>query len=192
MPETSAAFPELLARARDGDNDAMMQLIQQYEPEIRRLAHKRLGPALRPFVGSMDLVQSVHRSLMLNLRKNKLVITKQEELTALAATFMIRKVSRHWRRIQREEQVIRLVGRLRVGATGEEDPAVTVERRDRVQRLLEQVDDSDRRLLELHLENRSTKEIATQLHLQENVVRVHRSRLFRKLRENGIDPMSTQ
>jgi RNA polymerase sigma factor (sigma-70 family) len=190
MSDPSAAFAELLAKARGGDNDAMLQLIQQYEPEIRRLAHHRVGPALRHFVGSMDLVQSVHRSLMLHLRDNKFVLTRQEDLTALAATFLVRKVSLQWRKVQLEEQAVRIGGLLRAKSGGGEDPATAAERRDRVQHLLEQADDKERRLLELHLEDRNTKEIAAELQLQENVVRVLRSRLFRKLREHGIDPLN--
>ncbi len=191
MTPTPEAFTDLLARARQGDNDAMMALIRQYEPEIRRVAHQRLGPALRDCLASVDVVQSVHRSLIRNLRENKLVINRQEDLTALAVTFVVRKVSRQWQKVQREEQVLRLVQVLLARAAKEEDPAVLAERRDRVQHLLEQVDDRDRQLLELHLRDCNTKEIANLLNVKENVVRVQRSRLFRKLRECGVNPLET-
>jgi RNA polymerase sigma-70 factor (ECF subfamily) len=189
MSKNSETFADVLARARQGDNEAMTQLIRQYEPQIRRAARTRLGPALRPRVDSIDLVQSVHRSLMGHLRRNKFAITKPEDLTALAVTFVTRKVSHLWRTIQLEERVLRLVNLLRPRISAEEDPAASVERLDCVRHLLEEVDDSDRRLLELHLENHSTKEIAARLNLKENGVRARRSRLFRRLRENGIDPI---
>jgi RNA polymerase sigma factor (sigma-70 family) len=192
MTESPEAFAELLARARKGDNSAMTELIRQYEPEIRRVAHNRLGPALRPYLDSMDVVQSVHRSLILNLRRQKFAISRLEELTALAVTFVVRKVCRRWREIQREAQIVRLVQLLTARASDTEDPVATAERNDRVQKLLDQVDDKDRHLLELHLQNQSTKEIATRLKLQENVVRARRSKLFRKLRESGVDPLGTE
>jgi hypothetical protein len=61
-------FDLLLAAARSGDGTAMQRLIQQYEPELRIVARNRLGPALRPHLDTIDLVQSVHRSLMIGLR----------------------------------------------------------------------------------------------------------------------------
>src|SRR5262249_45928660 len=189
MSQTPEAFTELLARARQGDNSAMTELIQQYEPEIRRVAHNRLGPALRPFGESMDFAGAVHGTLIATRRQNNFPTTKRGELPARGVTLVIRKLSRHWHDIQREEQVLRLVTLLRSRTVVEDDPAAAVERLDRVQNLLKQVDDRDRRLLELHLEDRSTKEIATQLNLKENVVRVLRSRLFQKLRAQGVDPM---
>jgi RNA polymerase sigma-70 factor (ECF subfamily) len=192
MSETSEAFTDLMARACQGDNGAMMELVRQYEPEIRRVAHNRIGPALRPYLDSLDLVQSVHRSLILNLRKQKFTLSKQEELIALAVTFLVRKVSHQWRKIQREEQILRLVEILRRRVAVTEDPTAALERRDRVRNLLEQTGDDDRRLLELHLEERSTEEIAKQLHLKENVVRARRSKLFRKLRAAGADPLGAE
>ncbi len=61
-------FDLLLAAARSGDESAMQQLIEQYEPELRIVARNRLGAALRPHLDTIDLVQSVHRSLMIGLR----------------------------------------------------------------------------------------------------------------------------
>src|SRR6188508_2597024 len=66
----AATFDEILARARTGDEDALTELARQYEPEVRAVARVRLGPALRPYLDTMDLVQSVHRSLMVGLRAN--------------------------------------------------------------------------------------------------------------------------
>jgi RNA polymerase sigma factor (sigma-70 family) len=190
MPPTPEEFEDLLARARQGDNGAMMQLVELYEPEIRRFAHNKLRDPLRPYLGSMDLVQSVHRSLIGNLRKDKFTIASPKDLIALAVTFAVHKVSHAWRKVQREEKIGRLAARLADRARGEEDPAAVAERQDSVRRFLEQVQARDRRLLELYLEPCSTPEIAARLKLQANVVRVYLSRLFKKLRELGVDPLA--
>ena len=52
-------FDELIRRIRRGDALAARELIQRYEPAIRREARLRLGPSLRPTFDSMDLCQSV-------------------------------------------------------------------------------------------------------------------------------------
>ena len=42
----------------------MEELVAAYEPEVRLVARVRLGTALRPYLDSVDLVQSVHRSVL--------------------------------------------------------------------------------------------------------------------------------
>jgi hypothetical protein len=185
--EIVAYFPELLARARRGDNGAMMELVQLYEPVIRRKAHKDLGPKLRPFLGTMDVVQSVHRSLIRNLRENKFTITKPEELIALAVTFVVCKVSRYWRKLQREEQILRIVDSILRRTKVAEDPTAATERRDQIEYLLRQADGIDRRLLELDLEDCCTKEMAVRLKLKENVIRARQSKLRRRLKAIGVN-----
>ena len=51
---------ELLALARAGDNNAIGELIREFEPEVRRFVRFRLSSAgLRRIVDSVDLAQSV-------------------------------------------------------------------------------------------------------------------------------------
>jgi RNA polymerase sigma factor (sigma-70 family) len=185
---TDSTFADLLVRARQGDNDAMMELIRHYEPEIRRVAHARLGPLLRPYLGSIDIVQSVHRSMIGQLRKNKYVFTRQKDLTAFAVTLVIRRISHAWRKLRTEEKVLRLVETLMKSRAAVEDPTASVEREDMMRKLIEQLTDSERRLLDLYLAGQSTKEIAQSMGPTENVVRARKSKLFKKLREVGVDP----
>ena len=53
------SFAGIIRRIRTGDAEAARELIQRYEPAIRREARLRLGPSLRPVFDSMDLCQSV-------------------------------------------------------------------------------------------------------------------------------------
>src|SRR5438132_5374477 len=98
-------FPALLARARQGDRGALTQLAQQYESKVRVVARVLLGPALRPYLDSVDLVQSVHKSLMLGLRRNQYDISNPDKLVALTLTMLRRKAARHWRRLQRQQRL---------------------------------------------------------------------------------------
>src|SRR5207245_7581209 len=54
-----AHLAALLERVRAGDEPALTELIQHYEPRLRTAAHVLLGPLLRPSMDSVDLVQSV-------------------------------------------------------------------------------------------------------------------------------------
>jgi RNA polymerase sigma-70 factor (ECF subfamily) len=50
-------FADLLARARAGSRDALGHLLQSCRADLLRLAHRRLGPDLRPKGDGGDLVQ---------------------------------------------------------------------------------------------------------------------------------------
>src|SRR5437867_9177692 len=105
VPDTANDFAALLARARGGDRQALEQLAQQYEFKVRLVARYLLGPALRPYLDSMDLVQSVHRSLLLGLRQDKFDISTPENLMALALTLVRRKAARQWRHLRRQRRL---------------------------------------------------------------------------------------
>jgi len=179
-------FAELLARARQGDNAAMTQLIANYEPQIRRVAHCRLGPALQAGFDSMDIVQSVHRSLLIGLRANRFSFASDNDLVALAVTMVTRKVARRAEQAQREQEILHL-HRLILEQRSEGGPDRDVDLADQVKALLEPLADLDRRLLTYHLEGLGTAEIAARLGVKPDSLRVRRSRVFRKLREGGLD-----
>src|SRR5688500_2101680 len=98
-------FETLLTRARTGDQKAMTQLVEQYEVKVRIVARVQLGSALRPYLDSIDLVQSVHRSLMLGLREDRFDISSPDKLLGLALLMVRRKVARCWRRMRRQQRL---------------------------------------------------------------------------------------
>ena len=193
MQEPPQEFAELLARARRDDQVAMQRLVELYEPQLRVVARVRLGPALRPYLDSADLVQSVHRSLLLGLRQDRFEISGPEQLLALALTLVRRKVARHWRHLQRQK-------RLETGESGSgdlpqllsslstpgDDPARATEFNDTVRHVCEHLEPIDRKLVEMRLEGFSTVEVARTLGLDAHLLRVRLSRLRERLRSSGV------
>ena len=104
MNAETEPFDALLTLARTGDQAALWELARHYEPEIRTVARLRLGPALRPYLDSIDLVQSVHRSLMRGLQDDKFELSRPEQLVALALTMVRRKAAHAWRKLRRQER----------------------------------------------------------------------------------------
>src|SRR5262245_34744396 len=104
MPDAPNEFAALVARARKGEQAALEQLTHQYEAKLRVVARVLLGPALRPYFDSMDLVQSVHKSVLLGLHHGKFAFADPDQLMALALTLVRRKVARQWRRVQRQKR----------------------------------------------------------------------------------------
>jgi len=190
--ETGDPFHDLVAKARSGDAAAMVELTKRYEPEVRTVARLRLGPALRPYLDSVDLVQSVHRSLMMGLRDAKFTFTGPSDLVALAVTIVRHKAARHWQRVKRQERHSGgganedLPSLIQGLSSPGEDPAATVAYHDAVKAICERLDPLEKQLLELHLQGYRTADAAEILNQNPDVLRVKLSRLRAKLRASGI------
>jgi len=177
-------FLELIARAHRGDQPALTELAGRYEVEVRLMARVLLGPLLRPHFDSMDLVQSIHRRLLIALRDDKVQIATPAELLALVLTMVRRKVAQHARQLSRRQRLTNRALTLGVWRTHEvsrHDPARTAQDNDEVRRLLDQLDGTERRVVELRLQGHSTAEAARELGLDPDVLRVRLSRLRKKL-----------
>jgi RNA polymerase sigma-70 factor (ECF subfamily) len=193
MSEAGSEFAALLAQARQGDKSALAQLAQQYESKVRMVARVLLGPALRPYLDSVDLVQSVHHSLMLGLRRDKFDISSPEQLIALALTLVRRKVARHWRRLQRQKRlsgnssdsgnIPQLLADL---SSPEADPARAAQLKDALEQLYRDLDAPDQFMLELRLFGYNTSEIAEKVGIHPIALRVRMTRLRQRLRDNGV------
>jgi RNA polymerase sigma factor (sigma-70 family) len=186
-------FESLLADARRGDPAAVEQLVRSYESEVRLVARLRLGPALRPYLDSVDLVQSVHRSLMLGLQQDKFDISSPEKLVALASTMVRRKVARAWRRIKRQQRYETgdsnhpaQVDLLASFGSSQTDPQLQIQIRDQIEHVCRDLSDTERQLIELRLEGHNTAAAARILGLDPDVLRVQLSRLRRRLRDAGL------
>jgi RNA polymerase sigma-70 factor (ECF subfamily) len=193
MADTNTEFAELLERARAGDEAALARLVEQYEPKIRVVARVLLGPALRPYLDSTDVVQSVHRSLLVGLRGGKFDLAGPSGLVALAVTMLRRKVARQWRHLRKQQ-------RLSVGDALEEapadpldarpgsapDPAAEAAFRDAAKNLYEQLSEPEQQMLDLRLQGFTTDDIAERLGLHPVALRVRFSRLRKRLEESGV------
>jgi RNA polymerase sigma-70 factor (ECF subfamily) len=193
MSEVPEGFAALLLRVRQGDRDALGELTRQYEPEVRIVARVLLGPALRPYLDTVDLVQSVHRSLMIGLRQDKFAIASPQNLVALALTLVRRKAARHWRKLQRQQRIsfgpgdtANLPQLLASLGSSQPDPAQAAQFNDALQHLCNNLNETERRLLLLRLQGHSTAEVARELQLDPDVLRVRLSRLRQRLRATGV------
>lgn len=192
-PDPQKAQTDFWLRMRDADETALAAIVKEYEVEIRRAATMRLGPLLRPHLDSVDLVQSVYITLLKGLRGEKFHIAGPQELVALSAEIIRRKVAQVWKRLKRrtelnnnltgsredEEHVI-------VNRDGEPDPMADAEMRDAIERIMQECDPADKKLLQLRLEGHSTAEAARALDADPDVLRVRLSRLRKRLTERGL------
>jgi RNA polymerase sigma-70 factor (ECF subfamily) len=194
-PDADQPFAELIARVRQGDEQAATELVTQYEGIIRRRARRLLGPRLRVHLDSVDIAQSVNRTLLIGLRRASFAVSTPEELTRLALTLVRRKVARHWRKRKREAEcrqsnegmgsaetwAVSRAGQLEPSA----DPLLLEELAKKV---LDRLDGLDRQLVELRLEGYTTAEAARKLGVSAAFLRNRLSRLRKRLWEEGLPP----
>ena len=193
MIERNLEFKEILREIRCGNEDALARLVEQYQDDIRIIARAHLGPALRPYMDSLDLVQSVHHSLIVGLRANRYEFSSSDKLIALAAVVLRRKVARHWRYLRKQlresghhpsdsdlpDYVVSLSDEQR-------DPSEIASYRDQVAFVMGRLEGVDRELVSLRLEGYSTVDAARHLNIDADVARVRLSRLRRRLRHARI------
>lgn len=193
MPDTPEEFTTLLARARKGDQEALTQLMKQYESKVRLVARVLLGPALRPYLDSLDLVQSVHRSLLVGLRQDKFKLSTPDHLIALTLTMVRRKVARQWRHLQRQKRLdggsheTGSLGDVLISLSGsQDDPSRIAQFNDQVAHLCANLNEVERRLLEMRVQGYDLTEIAEELGLNDVALRVRLTRLRQRLRGAGV------
>lgn len=192
---TTVSFNELLARSARGDSAALDELVRQYEPKVRIVARVLLGPALRPYLDSADLAQSVHKSIVTGLKENRFLMDGPDDLVGLAITVLRRKAARHWRHLQRQRRLSGdgsqrstddLSGVLTALSSPGTDPAADAQFRDQLDRLCEHLDDNERRILDLRLEGYTPSEIADQIGISRVALRVRLTRLRQRLQATGV------
>jgi RNA polymerase sigma factor (sigma-70 family) len=192
-PDPSKQETDFWLRLRDADEATLAAIVQEYEVEIRRAATMRIGPLLRPHLDSVDLVQSVYITLLKGLRGEKFHIAGPQELVALSAEIIRRKVAQVWKRLKRRTELnTNLTGtreddeHVIVNRDGEPDPMADAEMRDAIERIMQECDPADKKLLQLRLEGNSTAEAARALDADPDVLRVRLSRLRKRLTERGL------
>ncbi|QEL16255.1 RNA polymerase sigma factor [Limnoglobus roseus] len=188
-------FAELINRAGRGEATAIEALVRQYEPKVRIVARVLLGPALRPYLDSVDLAQSVHKSIVTGLRDNKFVAHSPDDLVGLAVTILRRKAAKHWRHLQRQRRLSgdgtargrdELPGVLSTLSGGGTDPADDAQYRDQLDHLCNQLDDAERTILDLRLEGYGPSEIADKIGISRVALRVRLTRLRQRLQAAGV------
>jgi RNA polymerase sigma-70 factor (ECF subfamily) len=195
--EPDDRFAQLLARVRAGDEQAVGELVAQFEGIVRRRARRLLGPALRVHLDSVDVAQSVNRTLLIGLRRAAFAVSTPDELTRLALTLVRRNVARHWRKRKREAEcrhpnnsAISAVTQTtaQTGATiAASDPLQLEELAGHV---LDHLQGLDRQLVELRLQGYTTAEAARKLGVSAGLLRSRLSRLRKRLWEQGLSPES--
>ena len=190
--ENERDFETLIALAQVGDSTAIATIVQRYESEVHTVIRRRLGKAMRPYFDSIDVLQSVHKSLLIGLKNGSFQVSNSRDLVALASTLVRRKIARHWRKMRRQQRSegpdsSALLPEVIASISSQEiDPAVYAQTRNELENLFLSLSETEKQVVELKLEGLTTAEVAQELRLDADVLRVQLSRLRKRLRARGV------
>lgn len=192
MTDWKTEIQATLDRASAGDAKAIAELVEQFEPEIRVIARRQLGPALRPYLDSMDIVQSIHRTLFVGLQNEQFHFSSPERLMAFVSMLVRRKTARQWRKHRRQQRESGVavsdegVSDFMLAWRTREEATDQVAQREQIEEILNHLDETDRKLVTLRMEGRSTAEAARMLDLDPDATRVRLSRLRKRLNQTPM------
>jgi RNA polymerase sigma factor (sigma-70 family) len=164
----SLSFQELLGRVRAGDQEAARDLVQRYEPAIRRAVRFRLTDSrLARAFDSMDICQSVLASFFLRVASGQFDLEKPEQLLTLLVAMARNKVALQVRAQQRQRRDYRRVqgdglAEMQV-AQADPSPSVQVAGKELLEKAERLMSAEERQLVELRKDGLDWDAIAEKL-----------------------------
>lgn len=188
-----------LRRLADGDEQVVAEFWNAYNRRLQGLAAQHLKVGLRRRVDPEDVVQSACRTFLRRLHAGDFELVGAESLWRLLCVITLAKVRKQARFHQRGKRSIEHEQPL--GRPGEESRAPgleAVERgptpdeaaafADQLDNLLGALDEEERRVVQLKLEDRTNEEIAQAMQCSERTVRRILNRVRSRLQTMLVEP----
>jgi RNA polymerase sigma factor (sigma-70 family) len=186
------SFAELIERVRAGDQDAARELVERYEPAIRRAVRFRLTDTrLGAVFDSMDICQSVLASFFVRAASGQYELGQPEQLTKLLVAMAQKKLAFQVRRQRAQRRDIRRTASVEdqnaLPGKGQ-TPSRQVAARELLLEAHKRLSDSERQLVEWRNDGLEWDEIAGRLSGSPEALRKKLSRaLDRVAEELGLD-----
>jgi RNA polymerase sigma factor (sigma-70 family) len=161
------AFLDLIRRVRAGDENAAAELVQRYEPAIRRAVRLRLRDSrLRRVLDSMDIVQSVMISFFVRAASGQYKLEEPNQLINLLVAMARNKLATQARKpdVVRREPASRLAGsEIRERPAPGPSPSQLAAGRDLLQAVRRQLSSDELHLVDRRAQGWEWAEIGTEL-----------------------------
>jgi len=193
------SFAKLMERVRRGDADAATELVQRYEPEIRRAVRLRLNdPRLRRVLDSMTVCQSVLANFFVRAAAGQFELDEPEQLLKLLVVMARNKVRdqasylqaarRDQRRLQTDE-----AGDPNALTAGEASPSRVVAGRDLLEAVRQALTPEERYLADQRALGREWADLAAERGEKADALRKRLGRaLDRVARQLGLDELNEE
>ena len=196
MSEDLTSFHDLVRRVRAGDEAAATELVQRYEPEIRREVRLRLrGPMLRRVLDSMDIAQTVLRRFFLRAAIGDFELEHPRQLLGLLTTMAKNEVTDWARRLRREKRDKRrerdldaLQAAGKMPAAPGPSPSAMVSAAELLEEVRSRMSDTEGKIASLRAMGRTWEQIGAELGVGPHAVRKRLMRAWQRIsNELGLD-----
>ena len=187
-------FAEFVARIRAGDEQAAVELVQRYEPLIRREIRLNIvDDRLNRVFDSMDVCQAVMASFFLRTAAGEYDLERPEQLVGLLVRMARNKLASAVRREYQDRRDVRRIAetepgwleRVPAGTT----PGGTIAGRELLDRFRRALSDEERAIVELRGDGLAWADVAAKLGGTAQSRRMQLSRAVERVaRELGIEP----
>jgi RNA polymerase sigma factor (sigma-70 family) len=180
-------FRNLIRRAREGDEQAEVELVRMYEPEIRRVVRARLrDPAMRSLLDSTDICQSVLASFFARIVAGKYRLETPDDVRNLLRKMAVNKLINQILRANAakrtpKDRKVALPENANVADPGP-TPSKIVSDRELARKISAHLSDEERRIVELHNQGHSWQEVADQLGDSADALRMRYARIIARVR----------
>jgi RNA polymerase sigma factor (sigma-70 family) len=190
MAEDEDRWRRLIDGLRAGDGRVIQEFCDQYGGPLHRLADKHLAAGLRRRVGPEDVVQSACRTFLRRAKGGEFHLVDSESLWRVLCAITLTKVREQARFHRRQKRGLDLEQPLAAASDSRPgidpvdpnpSPADAAEFADQFAQLLGSLDEEERRIVELKLEDRTNDEVAEILGSSERTVRRVLKRLQSRL-----------
>ncbi len=175
-------WQHLIQGLRSGDRQVVAEFCELYGGMLQRLAEKHLPGAVRRRVGTEDVVQSACRTFLRRAKEGQFSIEDSEGLWRLLCAITLTKVReqaryhlRQKRGVNREVNLGPPPGDSSAGGFVPRDeqatPAEAAEFADQFQQLIASLDEEERQVVNLKLEECTNEEVAARMGVSERTVR---------------------
>ena len=183
----SDSFAEFLKLLREGDDEAARQLLQRFARQLVAMARRRVDGPLRQKVDPEDVVQSAYKSFFYRYADGNIDVSNWNSLWGLLTIITVRKCTERitYHRAQRRDAAREISASEGASSLNllsrEPTPDEAIELSETVDRLLANLDEHERPVVELSLQGYTAREISQQLNRAERTVRLLRERVRKRL-----------
>ncbi|MCA9062908.1 MAG: sigma-70 family RNA polymerase sigma factor [Planctomycetaceae bacterium] len=161
---SQSEFDEMIARIRQGDQEAAAGLVRAYEPQIRREVRLRLSnPHLRQMLDSMDICQSVFGRFFVKASLGELDLDRPAQLLRLLCQMARNRIIDHHRRQTVRHPAGAPEPLLQEIALESESPSQIIQRRELMARMSELLTDREKQVAAMRRDGLGWEAIAAQV-----------------------------
>ena len=178
MSNENSEFRKVIQRVCAGSDEATWELIDTYGPHIQRVIRRRLNQRMRSKFDSLDFVQMVWASIFVE-REKMAGFTEPNDLIRYLATLAQRKLLQESRRrlhgqkynVGRERALIAETEDETTYVRNSDTPSQIVMAKDRLEVMMRERSERDRRVVELRLQGLTFVEVSEKLGIHERTAR---------------------